>query len=197
MSFTKTCAGRRYISSNTRYAYIMLAHVDSLALKMIRFFTKMKYNHVSICINADSGEFFSFGRKYIHIPIFGGFIQEKLNSGIYRHFKNPICAIFRIELNDEMHRSLIAQIEGFKKCRNRYRYNYLALIGYLLRIPVSMKSRFTCSEFVATLIQNCGAHEFLKPLSLIHPMDFSGIPGITPVYEGEMPTSTGAMPIFP
>lgn len=56
--------------------YVLLTDTGTLFTKIIRCFTNAPYNHVSIVLDEELNEIYSFGRKNLRNPFFGGFIRE-------------------------------------------------------------------------------------------------------------------------
>ncbi|MCX8131476.1 MAG: hypothetical protein N3I35_15465 [Clostridia bacterium] len=165
--------------------YLLLTQVDSLIMRGIRLYTGSKYNHIAISIDSMKS-FYTFGRKLLYFPLVGGFIREQLNKGFYRHFKNVRCLIFSLEIEDADYDKLNTRLDGFIQNSEIYKYNLAAFFGIVIKKPIKMRNRYTCSEFTAMLLQESGIYEFSKDLSLIIPEEFCSIPGIVRVFEGKM-----------
>lgn len=166
--------------------YLLLAQADTIISEAIRFVTKKPYNHAAIGIDDSLTYFWSFGRKIRYFPVIGGFIREKLNEGLYRHHPKTRCMICSLEVTDEEYDEVCATIRHYVRHRNEYRYNFAGLFGGLIQRPYYWKKRHTCSEFVATVIQECGIHRFKTPLPLTQADELLKIPGLKPLFEGLM-----------
>lgn len=166
--------------------HIMLVHVDTLVLKSIRFYTKKKYNHISLSIDGNMSNFYSFGRKVIWFPLIGGLIKENINKGIYKQYKNTNCLISEMNISDEEFNRLKTLLDFFLENSYKFKYNYAAILGIVLNKPISIKNRFTCSEFVAYLLSQSGIFSFNTDISSILPEDFIRLPKLIKVYEGFM-----------
>lgn len=165
--------------------YLLLTQVDSLVMRGIRLYTGSKYNHIAISID-EMNSFYTFGRRVLYFPLIGGFIREQINKGLYRHFKNVRCLILSLEIDDAVFEKLDTQLSEFVRNSKIYKYNLAAFIGIIINKPLKMRNRYTCSEFTAMLIQQCGIYNFQKDLSLVIPEEFCRIPGLVKVYEGKM-----------
>ncbi|MGE5613355.1 MAG: hypothetical protein ACM3XR_03025 [Bacillota bacterium] len=62
----------------------------------------------------------------------------------------------------------------------------LGLFAVMLNIPLRRKNKFFCTQFVATMLQSSGIHDFGKDPSLVTPHDFYEIDCLIPVYEGRL-----------
>jgi hypothetical protein len=165
--------------------YLLLTQVDSLIMRGIRLYTGSKYNHIGISIDG-MDSFYTFGRRILYFPLVGGFIREQLNKGLYKHFKNVNCLIFALDIDDSIYDKLEVLLKNFIKDSDIYKYNLAAFLGIIIKKPLKMHNRYTCSEFTALLLQQCGIHSFNKELSLVIPEEFRMIPGLVKIYEGKM-----------
>lgn len=166
--------------------YLLLAQADTFISEAIRFVTKKPYNHAAIGVDDSLTYFWSFGRKIRFFPVIGGFIRETLKEGLYRHHPKTRCIICSLEVTDEEYEEVCATIRYYVRHRKEYHYNFAALFGGLIRKPYYWKKRHTCSEFVATVIQDCGIHRFKTPLPLTRADELLKIPGLIHVFEGLM-----------
>ncbi len=174
--------------------YIVLTATGTLFSRCIGLYTKERYNHVSLCLDSQIHEFYSFGRKIIWFPLYGGFVVEHTDSGMYKAFGNTMCAIYRLEIEDRKFETLEHSIRSFVKNRKKYGYNLLGLIGVMLNIPMKRRNKYFCTQFVATMLKNNGIHDFKKDLSLVTPQDFYKIPDLLPIYEGKLSEMAVNMP---
>jgi|LSQX01.2.fsa_nt_gb hypothetical protein len=166
--------------------YIVLTATGTLFSRCIGLYTKARYNHVSICIDSQINEFYSFGRKIIWFPLYGGFVVEHTDSGMYKAFGNTMCAIYRIDVEDNKFKSLEKSISKFIKNKKNYGYNILGLFGVIINRPLKRRNKYFCTQFVATMLQNNGIFDFGKDLSLVTPQDIYNIPNLIQVYEGKL-----------
>ena len=68
--------------------YIILTNSGSLLSKVIKFYTKKEYTHVSISLDRGLRKMYSFGRLKAYNPFIGGFVHESKNHGPFKRFKN-------------------------------------------------------------------------------------------------------------
>lgn len=167
-------------------AYIILTRTGSRFSRFLGLFTKAEYNHASICIDDDFGEFYSFGRHIIHFPLISGFVVERINCGMYKFFGETRCVICRLQINNSKFVKLVDILDEFRTNPYHYKYNFKGLLGVFLNKPMGKKHHYFCSQFVASVIQECGIHKFSKSPMLVIPQDFFSIPGIVKIYEGRL-----------
>ncbi len=166
--------------------YIVLTATGTLFSRCIGLYTKAKYNHVSLCLDSDIHEFYSFGRKIRWFPLYGGFVIEHKDKGLFKAFEDTMCAVYRLDVEDHKFEALEQMIRYFIKNRRKYRYNLIGLFGVMLKVPLKRKNKFFCTQFVATMLQNNNIHDFGKELSLVTPHDFYKIPELVMIYEGRL-----------
>ncbi|GGB58814.1 hypothetical protein F3157_19895 [Virgibacillus dakarensis] len=163
--------------------YILLTDTGTLFTRAIKLYTKKPYNHASISFDPDLLEVYSFGRKNVKNPFAGGFVQENIQDRLYN---NATCTIFSYSVTELQMQKMKHYIHQIEKEKHLYRYNFLGLLAIIVKKPIKRKNAFFCSQFVATVLQECGIYDFTKPLSLVTPHDFQESPGLQLVYQGNL-----------
>lgn len=173
-------------SPKMKNAFIILTRTGSRFSRFLALFTKAEYNHASICIHDDFREFYSFGRHIIHFPLISGFVVERINCGMYKFFSETRCVIYRLQVNEGTFIKLEGILDEFRTNPDNYKYNFLGLLGVFLNKPMGKKDHYFCSQFVASVVEECGIHNFSKSSMLVTPEDFYTVPGIQKIYEGRL-----------
>lgn len=169
-----------------RSIYIIMTATGTWFSRCIGLYTRERYNHVSLCLDAGINRFYSFGRKLVWFPLWGGFVIERRDTGMFKAFGNTTCAIYRLDIDDKEYKALRQSLKLFVRNSKEYGYNLLGLIGVMMNIPLRRKNKFFCTQFVATMLQTNRIHDFEKDPSLVTPRDFYDIKGMTLVYEGRL-----------
>lgn len=164
--------------------YLVLTATGTLFSRFLGLITRARYNHVSLCLDDEIEEFYSFGRKIIWFPLIGGFVIERPDKGVYKVFSDTACLIYKLDIDDWKFDKLKVNIDNFKRNQHLYKYNIIGLLGVMFNIPMRRKNRYFCTQFVATMLKECGIHDFRKDTSLAAPDDFHTIPGLEKIYEG-------------
>ncbi len=151
--------------------YIIMSYTGSIFSKFLRIVLKNKFVHVSIGLDKQLQNVYSFGRKRPRTMFPGGFVKEDINK-ISHIFKNAECQIFELEITEEQYKILKREIFG--------------LIPLNFNIRFERKNHFVCSQFVGRILQEAGIYNQDKNYSLIKPNDISKIYGLNKVYEGKM-----------
>lgn len=171
-----------------RTIYILLTHSGSMFSKAINIYTKDAYTHVSIGLDEDLNELYSFGRLKPYNPIFGGFIHEDIINGTYGRFPNTRCLLYSLKVNDIQYKKIENELSRFKYDSNRYKYNLLGLVGVMINYPVERKNSYFCSQFVTGVLLKSGVDIINKPPGLTSPMDFINCSELEFIYEGPLST---------
>jgi len=166
--------------------YILLTNTGSVPTKIIGLYTRAPFNHVSIGFDIKLDRLYSFGRKRMRNPLLGGFVRENTTEGIYAYFRNTYCSIYELDVDLETYKRLKLVIKSFEKDKDKYRYNFIGLLGVIVNRPLKRKHSYFCSEFVATVLVESGVHFFEKHPSLVTPDDFRKIEGIQHIYTGPL-----------
>ena len=148
--------------------------------RLIHFATGDMYTHVSIGLDGPQGAFYSFGRKYRYLALPGGLVME---SAVARLGTTP-CCLCKLSISDAMYLQLRQQICSMYTQRKEYHYNLLGLFACFFNLSVSRSRHYFCSQFVATILEGCGAIRLPKPAGLFHPADFCQIGELQIVYQG-------------
>ena len=165
--------------------YIILSQSGTEISKILKFVTKDKYNHASLCINENFNEFYSFGRKNADFPIPGGFIQENAFKHVFAKYKNIPCLILKKEITDEQYEKLRDIIRDFIINKEKYSYAIISLFLADTHFSITNSKKFFCSQFVAKVLNDISISTPKVPEHM-HPIDFLKIEGIEKIYEGEL-----------
>ena len=166
--------------------YILLSRTATLPSRIIHLSLGGLYTHTSIAITPETDKLYSFARRKLNNPFNAGFINENTNTFVFAKYSECNCAAYSLEVTDEAYDKIEKLINTFKANKKRYSYNFLGAIPARLGISWSRKYKFTCSQFVAYLLQTSGAAKLPKHYSLMMPNDFLELNGIKQVYEGKI-----------
>jgi len=94
--------------------------------------------------------------------------------------------IVSIECTSEQKQNIANQLKECFEQRFHYHYCVLGLPMLLCNIPFYQKNHYTCSSFVANILENNGIELFDKHFSLVTPRDFYELENTEVVYEGSL-----------
>jgi hypothetical protein len=134
------------------YIYVVFIVTNTNIGKLIRFFTRNSYSHVTLAFDRNLSKMYSFARYHINSPILGGFVTEQperyLSGG--RDVKIKVC---RLQVSQMEFERLQKEITYFDLLREEMIYNTLDAILSLFRIKSSLTNSFTCIDFVTYVLQ--------------------------------------------
>lgn len=178
LSFT---AGEEDWILSEKTIYFLFTDTGTNLAKAINFFTKQSLNHVSIGFDKELHELYSFGRKQPRNPFIGGFVREDIHSDF---FKKSSCAVYRFIVTEEEFRKIVDHIKRIERQKQKYRYNFIGLIGIILQIEINRKCAFFCSQFVATVLKDVKSFRLAKPACFVTPGDIRAQKGMELIYQG-------------
>ncbi|WP_139902374.1 hypothetical protein [Clostridium thermarum] len=164
--------------------YIVMSQTGTWLSKMIKLYTKLSYNHISLSLDESLSTMYSFGRVNPINPFSGGFVLENINEGVYKIFPECRCIIYKLEITDEQYNRLQQLLKDFEVNRHKLRYNFLGLLYVVLKLDKYRKNHYFCSQFVSEVMQKSGIVQFDKPSNLVTVKDFMKISFMYPVFEG-------------
>jgi hypothetical protein len=159
--------------------YIVLSDTGSPASKLISMFTKKRYNHVSLALDAGLETLVSYnnGRR-------GG--MPGLNPERIEDFNlkpDASIAVYRLAARPEQKQAIIGRIEQIN--REGSAYNLLGLVTKQSFQPNIM----FCSQFVYTMLEEAGLDYFKMQDSRVQPEDFvdrNSAGSLALIYEGQL-----------
>jgi len=168
--------------SQNRTVHILLTRSGTWFSHLIHFATQDRYTHASIGLDGPCGTFYSFARKQEHFILPAGLVAEQITPS-RRHIP---CCLYELQVSEETYFRLRHQIHSMYAQREDYSYNLLGLLACYFNFPIRRQYHFFCSQFVARLLQDCGAAELPKSPDLLRPADLSDLKGLRPVHQGSL-----------
>lgn len=177
---------RRLPDTPQKEIFVLLTYPPTLVAKVIGLYTRRHYTHASISLDPELKQLYSFGRKRIYFPLLAGFVHENPAGGVFVLTDSVSCKIFKIEVSDHQYQMVCDTINGFIAEKGKYRYNFLGLLGIILKRKIPVKDRYFCSEFVAKVLVDSGIHVLDKPPGFVRPDDFLDTEHLEEVYSGPL-----------
>lgn len=165
-----------------RKIYIILTHTGTTLSKIIKNYTKDEFSHVSISLDVELKEMYSFGRLNPYNPFWGGFVHEGINRGTFKRFRNTRCKIYSLEVSEEQYNNVRGIIEYIKISKQLQNFNVIGLFAVGFNKKISFENSFYCAEFVKFVLDNARIKTNLP--EMIKPEDFKNIEGLKEVYKG-------------
>lgn len=164
--------------------YIVLTHTGTMLSRIIKCFTKDEYSHISMALDENLDEMYSFGRLNAYNPFWGSFVHEGIDIGTFKRFKKTRTEVYSLNVSDEQYDKARKIITYFIENRQKYRFNFIGLACVGINKRVIRKNRFYCAEFVKHVLKSAGITEVNGLPKLIKPEDFKKMPGLKLEYKG-------------
>lgn len=120
--------------------YIVLTYTGTFLSKIIKIYTRKEYSHVSIALDSNLNQMYSFGRLNPYTPIFAGFVHEKIDEGTFKRFKKTKCKVYSLEIEEDKYEKAVQVIEAIQRNKKSYSFNTIGLILAALNIKVKEKN---------------------------------------------------------
>lgn len=166
--------------------YLLLSQSGTLPARILKWFTGAEYNHISLGFSKDLLTMYSFGRRYLYLPIPGGFVSEGRDRGIFERFPNAKIALLEMEVPQEKKEFLEKRLQEMIKNRKQYHYNLLGVGLAAFRIPYQRKEHYYCSEFVRELLVECDVLKRENFKQIVQPIHFMELDEIKVIYRGNL-----------
>ncbi|NMB30269.1 MAG: hypothetical protein GX988_02345 [Clostridiales bacterium] len=166
--------------------YLVLTQTGTRVSRLIKFYTRAPFNHVSVSNDERLANMFSFARQNAPKLFPAGFTKENVADGVFAMYSSVPCVIYKIPVTYEQYTRFNSLIEKFNNDKKLYKYNLLGFITMMFNIPIKPKHSFMCSQFVAYILQEAGIINFNKRLSLVKPDDFRHMDNLQLIYSGDI-----------
>ncbi len=166
--------------------YILLSRTNTLFGRAIRRATGAAYSHAALAIDRDLEQLYSFSRRFSFSMLPAGFQRENVRRGVYSRNAGTACALYALEVEEEVYGRVAGQLQEMYVNRWRYRYNLLGIFGHVLRRPLRRKNHFFCSEFVAEVLRRAGALAPDLESAFVRPDSFCTMEELRCVYTGPL-----------
>lgn len=146
--------------------YILLTYTGTILSRVVKYYTHSPYGHVSISLDKDLKELYSFGRINPYNPFKGGFVHEGIDIGTFKRFKNTRCEIYELDVSIDQYNKLKDIINYINNNKEKYHFNVIGLFSQPFHYKRKKHNYFYCSEFVKYCLEHinyCNLPELCKP----------------------------------
>lgn len=171
-------------STKDQEIYIVLTYTGTFLSRFIKIYTGDEFSHVSLSLDKNLNEMYSFGRLNPYNPFIGGFIHEKIDDGTFKRFPKTKAAIYALRVTPHQYNKIKQIIKVMKKERSNYKFNIIGLFAIGLNIKYQKANAFYCAEFVKYLIDEANININLPVL--VKPNDFKKIEKLKLKYQGTL-----------
>lgn len=162
--------------------YIILTHTGTNLSKLIKNYTKDEFSHVSIALDCELKQMYSFGRLHPYNPFWAGFVQEAIDDGTFKRFYLTKTRIYFLEVTEEQYQKIQETIQKIEKEKEQYTFNILGLFAAGFRKKIVRKKSFYCAEFVKYVLEEAKVKTNLPEVA--KPEDFKQIENLQEIYSG-------------
>ena len=162
--------------------HILLTRSGTWFSRLIHFATRDSYTHASIGLDGPRGPFYSFARKYQHFALPAGLVEEQVTPGR----RAVPCCLYELKVSEDTYLRLRRQLHTMYTRREEYHYSVLGAFACYFNLSFQRRHHYFCSQFVAGLLEDCGAVELPKPPTLLRPADLCGLKDLRPVHQGPL-----------
>ena len=152
-----------------RKVYIILTYTGTILSRVIRLYTHNEYAHVSIALDEDLKQMYSFGRINPYIAFIGGFVHESPKWGTFKRFKDTKALIYKLEVTDEQYDIISGKIQKMGEEKSIYSFNVIGL--FAAGFHKKVQNAFYCAEFIKYLLDNAKIENNLP--YPVKPQDFN------------------------
>ncbi len=162
--------------------YIVLTYTGTILSKLVRGYTNDYYAHVSIALDKELKEMYSFGRLNPYIPFIGGFVHESVNYGTFKRFYKTKTKIYSLEVNEEQYEKICNIIDDINENKHSYKFNVLGLFLAAINLKIKREKCFYCAEFVKYVLDSSSLDVNLP--DVVRPNDFNYLENAKEIYTG-------------
>ena len=166
--------------------YLVVSHSGTFISNVVRLVTRDIYSHVSISLNDQLTEMYSFGRKNAYNPFVGRYVKQSRYSGIFKRFSKTRVAVIKVDVPEQVYNGIKNQLEEMYVNRDQYKYNYRGLFFAALGYKKQRKNRFYCSEFMHYLFVKHSFPNYHDTKKVVKPIHFLKMPSGELIYEGKL-----------
>ena len=164
--------------------YIILTHTGTVLSKIIKKWTKDEFSHVSIALDEELEQMYSFGRTNPYNPLWGGFVHEGIKIGTFKRFKNTEALVYYIDVTHEQYMKVRNEINRISEHKDEYSFNIIGLLAVGFHKQIHLKHSFYCAEFVKHILKVGNIQNNLP--EIVRPEDFKDLEGYTVLYKGKL-----------
>ena len=166
--------------------YIVLSFTGTVLSRIIKFYTKNEFAHVSVALDEELEEMYSFGRLNPYNPILGGFVHEGVNRGTFKRFWRTRARLLSLDVTEKQYKKLQKTIVYFIENREKYKFNFIGLASVGINKRIVRKNTLYCAEFVRHVLKSAGITVINDLPKMIKPEDFKNLKGTEVEYEGPL-----------
>lgn len=135
------------------FIYVILSRTHTHVGKMIRYCTNSAFNHVSISLDADMLQMYSFARLSAKNPLVGGMVKENPKRFALGDSTDIPVKIYRIPVTYKQYDQISDFIYATYTDTEKYYYNLIGVFNVLFKSDFKVYKTYICTEFVSEVFK--------------------------------------------
>ncbi len=164
--------------------YVVLSRTGTGPSRLIRLATKSQFTHSSLALIPCRHSLYSFARRRLHNFLIAGFFHEDVDAFVFAKYPDAPCAVYEITVSDQAYSKMADKIAEFEKRYSKHTYSFTGIVTTQIGIRRELKYKYTCSQFVSSILQASEEIELPKHPSLMKPIDLTKVSGAKLIYSG-------------
>lgn len=169
---------------HTHNIYIVLSRTETGVARVLRSFGGLEYNHVSIALDREMKELYSFARSEQYGILTGRLVHETTDRYLVGARKGIPILVYELPVTEEEYDWVRGRIREIME-DPQYRYNLFSVLTYPIYGGFSTYKAYSCSEFAAYILGHLG-YDLDRPLFEYRPDDLRPILEEYLCYEGSL-----------
>lgn len=166
--------------------YIVITQSGSILSKTLKLVTRAPYNHVSLSLETDLHEMYSFGRLNPRNPVIGGFVMESPHSGTFARFHKTKAVVLCKPITEKQFVALSKHLETMYNRRQQYRYDIIGLLLAAFKVKYTRKNKYYCSEWVKEMLLRHKVAKKSQFKKITKPIHFMDLDDTKLIYRGRL-----------
>lgn len=167
------------------YIHILLTRSGTLLSQLIALATCAEHTHVSVSLDPDLRDFYSFARRS-RLPLPAGLVRERLTEGYWGRHPGIPCTLLSLPVDTSVYTRIEQRLAQMNGRADEYRYSLLGVLLCGADIVHRRPDHYFCSQFVGELLAASGAVSLPCDTSLLHPDDFLALPAVRTCFSGTL-----------
>lgn len=176
-----------------QFVYVVFSATPYRIGKWIRRLTDNNYNHVSISLDPELSQMYSFSRRHYKTPLWGGFCHES-PARLRVRGETAKILLCRIPVTQEQYTALKDRLTQMHKDQYRYLYNHLSILSAPFHKAVPVRDAATCLEFCISCLSPLGISVAPGEYCTLQNLESKLRPWT--IYEGPLPPGAETDEVF-
>lgn len=129
--------------------YLLLSRTDTLFARAMHGLTGNRYTHVSLALDRDLEQMYSFARRYEIAPLPAGFIRENLYDGVYGRSGTADSLVLELPVSQKAYDRIARRLEKMERRQLDYGYDVLGLAGHCPPAAQQVRVQPVCGPDIA------------------------------------------------